>query len=84
VGKFFTSFGSLKSMKLMWMVEMPYKWDDILQIKEIELNLYKKNVRFNKSESLFILLNSIESKFIICGMINMKVETLTDVSSFST
>jgi hypothetical protein len=25
VGKFFTSFGSLKSMKLMWMVEMPYK-----------------------------------------------------------
>lgn len=50
------------------------------KLKEIELNLYMKTLKFKKSESIFILLNSIESKFIICGMISMKIETLTDVS----
>jgi len=39
-----------------------------------------KKLEFKKSEAIFILLNSIESKFIICGMISMKIETLTDVS----
>lgn len=49
-------------------------------MKKLESNLYGKSVVFKKMESLFILLNSNEAKFVVYGMIFMKIETLTDVS----
>ncbi|CAG9809597.1 unnamed protein product [Chironomus riparius] len=82
--KYFRQFGTflhfLVPFFMFWTIfskcEEFYK-----KIKEVELNLYMKTTTFKKSESIFILLNSVECKFIVCGMINMKIETLTDMLS---
>jgi hypothetical protein len=52
------------------------------QLKTLERNLHEKStkLKIHKIEMMTILLNSEESRFTLCGMIEMKIETLTDVS----
>ncbi|KAG5673115.1 hypothetical protein PVAND_003189 [Polypedilum vanderplanki] len=52
-------------------------------LKTLERNLHEKSTKhkLHKIEMLTILLNSEESKFKLCGMIEMKIETLTDLKT---